>query len=97
MNAKVNSGPLSYQIRTDISSTTAKVIIPKVHASSPKLLLYCILGAIHTDSELLVTKLFKNFFQNYYHIKTSQLTCIVNQLTGFFMVQIFTEAYFGNN
>ena len=62
MNAKMNSGPLSYQIRTDISSTTAKVIIPKVHASSPKLLLYCILGAIHTDSELLVTKLFKKFF-----------------------------------
>ena len=31
------------------------------------------------------------FSQNSYHIKTSQMIFIVNQLAGFFMVQVFTE------
>ena len=61
------------------------------HTSSPKLLLYCIRETVHTDSELSVTQ---GFTENYYHIKTSQLICIVYQLAGFFMVQVVTEGYF---
>ena len=35
--------------------------------------------------------------ENYYHIKASQLICIVNRLAGFFMVQVVTEGYFSGN
>ena len=34
------------------------------------------------------------FSKNSYHIKTSRLICSANQLTGFYMIRVFTETYF---
>ena len=34
------------------------------------------------------------FTKNLYHIETIQLICFANQLTGFYMIQGFTEGYF---
>ena len=54
----MDSGPLSCQIKADLSNTTAKFTISKVHASYPKLLLHCIPETVHTDSELSVTQVY---------------------------------------
>ena len=45
---------------------------------------------LHKCSEVLFT-------ENSYGLKTCQLICIVNHLAGFFMVQVYTEVYFGND
>ena len=86
MNAKMNSGSLSYQIRTCFIIKTSLIL----HSRDCSHYL-----------ELSVTQVFKNSFHwkllSYYHIKTSQLICIVNQLVGFFMVQVFTEECFGKD
>ena len=37
------------------------------------------------------------FCKNSHHIETSQLICCANQLTGFYMTQVFTEGYFVTN
>ena len=34
------------------------------------------------------------FSKNSYHIETSQLVCKTTQLTGFYMIQVFTERCF---
>ena len=34
------------------------------------------------------------FSKNSYHIETSQLTCKALQLTGFYMIRVFSEKYF---
>ena len=35
-----------------------------------------------------------SFSKNSYHIETSQLICLANQSTGFYMIRVFTERYF---
>ena len=37
------------------------------------------------------------FCKTSHHIETSQLICFANQLTGFYMTQVFTEGYFRTN
>ena len=37
------------------------------------------------------------FCKNLYHIETSQLICCANQLSSFYVTQIFTEGYFLTN
>ena len=37
------------------------------------------------------------FSKNLFHIETSQLICIANQITDFYMIQVFTERYFQTN
>ena len=64
MNAKMDFWLLPYQIRTDLSYTTAKFTILKVHASEPKLLPYCVPKNVNTDSELSVTQVLKNSFRS---------------------------------
>ena len=88
MNAKMDSRPLSYQIINDASYATAKFTILKVY--------YTVLRRMLTLTQnYQLHKCSKNIFtQNPYHIKTSPLICTVNQLAGFFMVQIFNEGYF---
>ena len=34
------------------------------------------------------------FSKNSYHMETSQLICLANRMTGFYMIQVFTERYF---
>ena len=86
MNAKMDSGSLSYEIRTCFITKTSLILHSR--------------DCSHY-SELSVTQVFKNYFHwkllSHYHIKTSQLICIVNQLAGFFMVQVFTEECFGKD
>ena len=45
---------------------------------------------------LTYTKVYSetSFSKNSYHIETSQLICIANQLTSFFMIPVFTEKHF---
>ena len=98
MNAKMDSRPLLNQIRTDVSNTTATFTIQKSMLLNQNFY-YTVLRRLIT---LIQNYQLQNcskilFTQNSYHIKTSQLICIVNQLAGFFMVQIFTEGYFGND
>ena len=38
-----------------------------------------------------------NFSQNLFHIETSELSCIANRMTGFYMIQVLTERYFQTN
>ena len=45
-------------------------------------------------SYLTVAYLEIPFSQNSYHIETIQLIYFANQLTGFYMIQGFTERYF---
>ena len=88
MNAKMDSRPLSYQIRNDVSYASAKFTILKVYYTVLRRMLTLIQNyELHKCSKNIFT-------QNPYHIKTSPLICIVNQLAGFFTVQIFIEGYF---
>ena len=36
----------------------------------------------------------RRFIKDSYYIEISQLTCFANQLTVFYMIQVFTERYF---
>ena len=49
---------------------------------------------VEHDPHCTVVCLEISFSKNVYHIETSQLICFVNQLTGFYMMQGFTERYF---
>ena len=37
------------------------------------------------------------FTKNLYHIETSQFICIANKLSGFYILRVFTERYFGTD
>ena len=37
------------------------------------------------------------FSKNSFHIEISELICIANQMTGFYMIQVLTERYFRTN
>ena len=38
-----------------------------------------------------------SFSKNSFHTETSQLICIANQMTGFYMIQVLTKRYFQTN
>ena len=37
------------------------------------------------------------FTKNLYHIETNQFICIADQLSGFYILRLFTERYFGTD
>ena len=37
------------------------------------------------------------FSKNSFHIETSELICITNQMTAFYVIQVLTERYFQAN
>ena len=84
MNAKMDSGPLLHQIRRCFLIKTSLTLLFR------RLFTLIQNYQLSVNSKIIFT-------QNSYHIKTSQLICIANQLAGFYVVQVFIEGHFGKD